>query len=58
MEDNNLTMEIKIFLDVELPMTEPNRINSLMEEVKVLLPEIVNNAKLLKSLKIDIAHGK
>lgn len=51
-------MEIKIFLDVELPMTEPNRINSLMEEVKILLPEIVNNAKLLKSLKIDIAHGK
>jgi hypothetical protein len=51
-------MEIKIFLDEELPMTEPNRINSLMNEVERLLPEIVNNAKLLKSLKIDIANGK
>jgi hypothetical protein len=51
-------MEFKIFLEEELPMTEPNRINSLMEEVKELLPNIVNNAKLLKSLKIDIAHGK
>jgi hypothetical protein len=51
-------MEIKIFLDEELPMTEANRINSLIEEVKVLLPEIVNNAKLLTSLKIDIANGK
>ena len=51
-------MEIRIFTNEELTMTEPNRINSLMEEVKVLLPEIVNNAKLLKSLKIDIANGK
>ena len=51
-------MEFKIFLDKEPPMTEPNRINRLMDEVKVLLPEIISNAKLLKSLKIDITNGK
>jgi hypothetical protein len=50
-------MEFKIFLDEELPTTEPKRINSLMEEVEVLLPEIVTHAKLLKSLNIDIANG-
>ena len=52
-------MEFKIFLDEELsPNVEPKRINNLMNEVLILLPQIVTNVKLLKSLKIDIAHGK
>ena len=50
-------MEFKIFLDKKPTEVEPDRINRLMDEVKVLLPEIISNAKLLKSLKIDIANG-
>lgn len=50
-------MEFKIFLDEELSQNvEPKRINDLMNQVEEILPEIITNSTLLKSLKIDIAN--
>lgn len=51
---NNLTMEIKIFYNGEeltKEVSDPNRINDIMNQVRDGLPSVVQNIEMISFLK-------
>lgn len=51
---NNLTMEIKIFYNGEeltKEVSDPNRINDMMNEVRDGLPNVIQNIEMISFLK-------
>lgn len=57
----NLNMEIKIFYNGEeltQEVSDPTRINDLMNGVRDALPNVINNIELLSSLKDKMYNGK
>jgi len=51
---NNLPIELRIFLNEEPKNTDFNKIPMMVEELTVALPIIIENSKLLDMLKIKI----
>lgn len=58
---NNLTMEIKIFYNGEEltnEVSDPNKINDLMNDVRDALPNVINNIEHISFLKEHMRDGK
>ena len=57
----NLTMEIKIFYNGEeltKEVSDPNKINDLMNDVRDALPNVINNIEHISFLKEHMRDGK
>lgn len=54
-------MEIKIFYNEEEltnEVSDPNRINQLMNDVRDTLPNVIQNVELISFLKEDVKDGQ
>ena len=62
MEDKNLTMEIKIFINGEpseiRPLTPPKQINENLSELSDYFAFMVDNVKMISFLEQYMKHGK
>ena len=57
----NLTMEIKIFYNGEeltKEVSDPNKINDLMNDVRDTFPNVINNIEHISFLKEHMNDGK